>query len=41
MGINSKWNRRGFLGTAAAIAASIVAPRKLFATAGVAADGKR
>jgi uncharacterized pyridoxal phosphate-dependent enzyme len=34
MGINSKWNRRGFLGTAAAIAASIVAPRKLFSVAG-------
>lgn len=34
MRINSKWNRRGFLGTAAAIAASIVAPRKLFSTAG-------
>ena len=34
MGINSKWNRRGFLGTAAAIAASIVAPRKLFSAAG-------
>src|SRR5580693_3286145 len=39
MGINSKWNRRGFLGTAAAIAASIVAPRKLFLTAGAAAAG--
>ena len=39
MGINSKWNRRGFLGTAAAIAASIVAPRKLFPTAGAAAAG--
>jgi L-seryl-tRNA(Ser) seleniumtransferase len=34
MRINSKWNRRGFLGTAAAIAASIVAPRKLFSAAG-------
>src|SRR5580698_11537935 len=39
MGINSKWNRRGFLGTAAAIAASIVAPRKLFSSAGAAAAG--
>ncbi len=29
----STWNRRGFLGTAAAMAASIFAPRKLFATA--------
>jgi uncharacterized pyridoxal phosphate-dependent enzyme len=36
MGFNSKWNRRGFLGTAAAIAASIVAPRKLFSAAGAA-----
>ncbi len=34
MRINSNWNRRGFLGTAAAIAASIFAPRKLFSTAG-------
>src|ERR1700722_5391103 len=34
MGINSRWNRRGFLGTAGAIAASIFAPRKLLATAG-------
>jgi len=34
MGINSKWNRRGFLGTAAAIAASVFAPRKLFSAAG-------
>src|ERR1700758_4629375 len=32
MKTNSKWNRRGFLGTAAAIAASIVAPRKLFSS---------
>jgi uncharacterized pyridoxal phosphate-dependent enzyme len=37
MRMSSKWNRRGFLGTAAALAASIVAPRKLFSTAGVAA----
>jgi uncharacterized pyridoxal phosphate-dependent enzyme len=28
--LNSNWNRRGFLGTAAAIAASVFAPRKLF-----------
>lgn len=34
MKLNSKWNRRGFLGTAAAIAASIVAPRKLFSSSG-------
>src|SRR5579863_1747704 len=36
MGLNLKWNRRGFLGTAAAIAASIVAPRKLLASSGAA-----
>jgi uncharacterized pyridoxal phosphate-dependent enzyme len=34
MRITSKWNRRGFLGTAAAIAASVFAPRKLFSAAG-------
>jgi len=34
MRLNSKWNRRGFLGTAAAIAASILAPRKLFSWSG-------
>jgi uncharacterized pyridoxal phosphate-dependent enzyme len=39
MGLNLKWNRRGFLGTAAAIAASIVAPRKLLASGGAAASG--
>jgi L-seryl-tRNA(Ser) seleniumtransferase len=32
MRLNPKWNRRGFLGTAAAVAASILAPRKLFAS---------
>src|SRR5271157_2526039 len=37
MPLNSKWNRRGFLGTAAAIAASIFAPRKLFSSASAAA----
>src|SRR3954467_13006591 len=37
MGLNLKWNRRGFLGTATAIAASIVAPRKLLASSGAAA----
>jgi uncharacterized pyridoxal phosphate-dependent enzyme len=36
MRLNSTWNRRGFLGTAAAIAASIFAPRKLFSTTGAA-----
>ena len=30
MKLNPKWNRRGFLGTLGAIAASLVAPRKLF-----------
>jgi len=30
MGPNSNWNRRGFLGTAAAMATSLFAPRKLF-----------
>jgi len=39
MGFNLRWNRRGFLGTAAAVAASIVAPRKLIASSGVAASG--
>jgi L-seryl-tRNA(Ser) seleniumtransferase len=30
MGLGSNWNRRGFLGTAASIAAAVFAPRKLF-----------
>ena len=30
MRLNSTWNRRGFLGTAASLAASVFAPRKLF-----------
>ena len=30
MRLNATWNRRGFLGTAAAIAASVFAPRKLY-----------
>jgi uncharacterized pyridoxal phosphate-dependent enzyme len=34
MRINSKWNRRGFLGTVAAMAASVFAPRKLFSAVG-------
>jgi len=38
MKLNSKWNRRGFLGTAGAIAASILAPRKLFSSNGAAAS---
>ncbi len=40
MRLKSNWNRRGFLGTTAAIAASIVAPRKLFSSSvGAAASG--
>jgi uncharacterized pyridoxal phosphate-dependent enzyme len=31
--LNSKWNRRGFLGTAATVVASIFAPRRLFSSA--------
>ena len=34
MQLTSKWNRRGFLGTAAALAASIFAPHKLFSWSG-------
>src|SRR3954470_22056193 len=34
MGLQLNWNRRGFLGTAAAVAASIVAPGKLWASGG-------
>jgi len=33
MRLNSTWNRRGFLGTAAAMAASVLAPHKLFSKA--------
>ncbi len=32
MRLNSKWNRRGFLGTVATIAGVMLTPRKLFAT---------
>ena len=32
MRVKSGWNRRGFLGTAAALAASVFAPRKLFSS---------
>ncbi len=39
MRLSSKWNRRGFLGTAAAIAASILAPGKLFSNAASAGAG--
>jgi len=31
MGLNSNWNRRGFLGTAAAMVTSLLAPRRLYA----------
>ena len=34
MRMNSKWDRRGFIGTVAAIAASVFAPLKLFSIAG-------
>ncbi|MGA7770859.1 MAG: aminotransferase class V-fold PLP-dependent enzyme [Candidatus Sulfotelmatobacter sp.] len=34
MRFKSAWNRRGFLGTAAALAASVLAPRKLFSSSG-------
>src|SRR3954454_2764843 len=33
MQLGSSWNRRGFLGTAAALVASLVAPRKLHSRA--------
>lgn len=39
MRLKSSWNRRGFLGTAAAMAASLFAPRKLFSTATPLAGG--
>ncbi len=38
MRLKSSWNRRGFLGTAAAVLASILAPRKLSSAVGT-ADG--
>jgi dUTPase len=37
MRLKSPWNRRGFLGTAAAIMASVLAPRKLSSTSSTAA----
>jgi uncharacterized pyridoxal phosphate-dependent enzyme len=40
MQLKSDWNRRGFLGTAAAIAASVFAPRKLFSSTTAGAAGK-
>lgn len=36
MRLNTTWNRRGFLGTAAAMAASVLAPRKLYSRVGAA-----
>jgi uncharacterized pyridoxal phosphate-dependent enzyme len=39
MRLSSTWNRRGFLGTAAAIAASILAPHRLFSSAAGAGGG--
>jgi L-seryl-tRNA(Ser) seleniumtransferase len=39
MRLNSKWNRRSFLGTAGAIAASMMAPGKLFSSARAVAKG--
>jgi L-seryl-tRNA(Ser) seleniumtransferase len=36
MRLNTTWNRRGFLGTAAAMAASVFAPRKLYSRVGAA-----
>ena len=36
MGLNSNWNRRGFLGTAAAMITSLLAPRRIYAKAKVA-----
>ena len=38
MRLKSSWNRRGFLGTAAAMVASVLAPRKLSSTSSAAAD---
>ena len=39
MRLNLKWNRRGFLSAAGAVAASVFAPRRLFSHAGAAAAG--
>ena len=38
MGLSSNWNRRGFLGTAAAMVTSLFAPGRMFARAGSAAN---
>jgi L-seryl-tRNA(Ser) seleniumtransferase len=39
MRLNSEWNRRGFLGTVTAMAASALAPAKLFSKVGAARGG--
>jgi len=38
MRLNLKWNRRSFLGSLGAIAASVLAPRKLLGSAGTTSD---
>jgi uncharacterized pyridoxal phosphate-dependent enzyme len=38
MGLNSNWNRRGFLGTAAATVTSLFAPRRIYAKVGSTAN---
>jgi uncharacterized pyridoxal phosphate-dependent enzyme len=38
MGLNSNWNRRGFLGTAAAMVTSLFAPRRMYAKVGSTAN---
>src|SRR6201997_781750 len=38
MGLNSNWNRRGFLGTAAAMVTSLFAPRRMYAKVGTSAN---
>lgn len=40
MRLKSEWNRRGFLGTATALAASVLAPRKLFSSSSKPASEK-
>ena len=40
MQLNLEWNRRGFLGTVTAIAASVFAPSRLFSNTGESASGK-
>ncbi len=38
MGLNSSWNRRGFLGTAAAMVTSLFAPRRMYGKVGSTAN---